>query len=61
MSNYSENWRHLKSMLAVSAPRGRSSVFSYADHTQAKTLAIFLANAELATPRLDRATVKAIL
>jgi len=61
MSNYSDNWRHLKTMLVVPAPGGRNSVHSYADHTQSKALAIFLANAELATPKLNRATVTAIL
>lgn len=61
-SNYSENWQHLKSILTGYATTNRSSrLYSYTDHTQAKALSIFLAHATLATPKLDRPTVEAIL
>lgn len=62
MHNHSENWRHLKSILAgYSARDQRSEFYSYTDHTHAKALAIFLTHATLATPKLDRATVGAVL
>jgi hypothetical protein len=62
MHNYSENWRHLKSILAGYATTNRrSELNSYTDHTKAKALSIFLANATLVTPTLDRTTVEAVL
>lgn len=62
MHNYSENWRHLKSILSGYSTSNRSpELYSYTDHTQAKALAIFLTHAALATPKLDRTTVEAVL
>ena len=62
MHIYSENWRHLKSILAGYATRNRNpELYSYTDHTKAKALSIFLANAKLATPKLDRTTIEAVL
>lgn len=62
MHNYSENWRHLKSILAGYATTNRRPEFySYTDHTQAKALSIVLAHATLATPKMDRTTVEAVL
>ena len=63
MRNYSENWRHLKSLLAayVTRDRGLEEVHSYEDQTHAKALSVFLVNAKLATPKLDRETVEAVL
>lgn len=59
MHNYSENWRHLKSILTGYATTNRrSELYSHTDHTKAKALSIFLANATLATPKLDRTTVE---
>ncbi|MEO9385212.1 hypothetical protein [Chromobacterium phragmitis] len=62
MNNYSENWRHLKLILAGHEDHYRESKpYSYEDHIHAKALSIFLTNATLATPVLSRATVGAIL
>ncbi|MEE3636456.1 hypothetical protein UIA24_19705 [Pseudomonas sp. AL 58] len=63
MRDYSENWRHLRSILAgyATRDRGLTELFSYEDHTHAKALSIFLAHAKLATPKLDRETVEAVL
>lgn len=62
MNEYSENWQHLKAILAGYAKRDRDvEVYSYEEQRQAKALSIFLANAELATPMLDRETVAAVL
>ena len=62
MDNYSENWRQLKSILAGYATRDpRAESYSLADHNHAKALSIFLADATLATPRMDRVTVEAVL
>ena len=62
MHNYSENWRHLQSILAgYTTTNRRIERHSYEDHAKAKALSIFLAKATLGTPRLDRATVEAIL
>jgi hypothetical protein len=62
MHNYSENWQHLKSILTGYATRNRKpKLYSYSDHTHAKALSIFLAHATLATPKLDRLTVEAVL
>lgn len=62
MYNYSDNWRHLKSILDGYATRNRSpELYSYSDHIHAKALSIFLAHATLATPKLDRKTVESIL
>jgi len=62
MQNYSENWLHLQSILTgYAAKSGMRQVYSYTDHIQAKALAIFFANATLATPKLDRETTEAIL
>lgn len=62
MNEFSENWRHLKAILAGYAIRDRDVEFySYEEQRQAKAFSIFLAHARLATPMLDRETVKAIL
>ena len=62
MHNYSENWRHLGSILRGYAPRNRRvESYSYKDHIHAKALSIFLANAILATPKLDRETIEEVL
>jgi len=62
MPNYSENWQHLESILKGYAPRNRRvESYSYTDHIHAEALAIFLANASIATPKLDRKTVENIL
>ncbi|MCC7706007.1 hypothetical protein IGS59_27550 [Janthinobacterium sp. GW460P] len=62
MQNYSENWRHLKSILAgYTTENKRHQIYSYSDHVEAKALSIFLAHANLATPKLDRKTVAAVL
>ena len=62
MNNFSENWRHLKSVLAAYSPENRKADFySLADHERAKALAAFLTIAGLATPALDRETVEGIL
>lgn len=62
MQNYSENWRYLKSILLGYTPIfGEVKTYTYADHTQAKALSIFIANANLATPRLDREMIEALL
>lgn len=62
MNKYSESWWHLKALLAGYA-RNISEVKapSYEDQRHAKALAIFLTHADLATPRLNRETVDAIL
>jgi hypothetical protein len=62
MHNYSENWRHLKSILDVYETRNRGPAhYSYRDHIHAEALSIFLSNAALATPKLDRKTVESVL
>lgn len=62
MHNYSENWHHLQSILSGYATTyQRLERHSYEDHAKAKALSIFLAKATLSTPRLDRATVEAVL
>lgn len=62
MHNYSENWRHLKSILTGYATiNRRPEPSSYTDHINAKALSIFLTHANLATPKLDRTTVEEIL
>lgn len=62
MNKFSENWRHLKAILAGYATRDRIvEVYSYDEQRQAKALSIFLAHAKLATPMLDRETVRAVL
>lgn len=60
--NYSENWRHLESILKGYAPRNRRvESYSYTDHIHAKAISILLTNATLATPKLDRETIENIL
>lgn len=62
MNEFSENWRHLKAILAGYATRDRDvEVYSYEEQRQAKAFSIFLAHAKLATPMLDRETVEAVL
>lgn len=62
MSNYSENWKHLKSILKGYESRHLiPESYSYEDQRHAKALSIFLANAKLATPKLDRHMVKTLL
>ncbi|BBL22683.1 hypothetical protein [Comamonas terrigena] len=62
MNEYSESWLHLKALIG-SYGRGDLNVKapSYKDQRHARALSVFLINAELATPRLNRKTVKAIL
>lgn len=62
MNEYSESWWHLKALLAGYA-RNASEVKapSYEDQRHAKALSIFLTHADLATPRLNREAVDAIL
>lgn len=60
MNNFSENWRHLKSVLVGYSPQ-KADFYTLADHERAKALAAFLAVAGLATPALDRETVNEIL
>lgn len=62
MHNYSENWHHLQSILTGYATTYRMvEHHSYDDCIKAKALSIFLANATLGTPKLDRETVAAVL
>lgn len=62
MDNFSESWRHLKSILAGYATRDHRPVgYSYEEQRHAKALATFLAHAKLATPVLDREIVGAVL
>lgn len=62
MHNHSKNWYHLQSILAgYETTYKRLERHSYEDHAKAKALSIFLANATLGTPKLDRETVTAIL
>ncbi|WP_199739779.1 hypothetical protein [Comamonas sp. BIGb0124] len=62
MNEYSESWRHLKALLAGYAKRDSEvKAPSYEDQRHAKALSIFLTHADLATPRLNRETVDAIL
>lgn len=58
MTNYSSNWHHLKSILVANTVRNqRPEHYTYEDHIHAKALAIFLANANLSAPKLDRETI----
>lgn len=60
--NYSENWQHLKSILTGFSTNNREpKLHWHSDHIHAKALSIFLAHATLATPRLDRMTVREVL
>lgn len=60
--NYSENWFHLKTLLNGLIRENRmDDRNSYEDHVHAKAISVFLANATLATPKLDRATVEQVL
>lgn len=60
--NFSPNWRHIKSILGAYPAFDRNpEVLSFADHLHAKALSVFLTNATLATPCLDRATVAEVL
>jgi AraC-like DNA-binding protein len=62
MREFSENWRHLKSILTGYTTRDSyPEVYSYEDQRHAKALSLFLMHASLATPTLDRPTVSAIL
>lgn len=62
MNEYSESWRHLKALLAGYARRDSEvKAPSYEDQRHAKALSIFLTHADLATPRLNRETVNAVL
>jgi hypothetical protein len=61
MQKYSETWRHLKSILNGYNPPYVPPPDTDLEHIRARTLAIFFANASLATPRLDRGTVEEIL
>lgn len=61
-TNYSGNWKHIKSILVgYDADNHRLEHESYEDHVHAKALSIFLAHATLATPKLDKSTVEDIL
>lgn len=60
--NYSENWPCLQSILTGFSTKIREpKLHSYSDHIHAKALSIFLAHSTLATPKLDRMTVEAVL
>lgn len=62
MNEYSESWRHLKALLAGYANKDSEvRAPSYEDQRHAKALSIFLTHADLATPCLNRDTVKAVL
>lgn len=62
MNKFSENWRHLKALLAGYVRRDlRFKAPSYENQRHAKALSIFLTHASLATPRLNRETVDAVL
>src|ERR1700692_1337454 len=62
MQNFSDSWRQLKGILAAYVPYERQHAFStLADYLHAKAMSIFIANASLATPRLDRTTVANVL
>lgn len=62
MNEYSENWRHLKALLAGYVRRDLGfKAPSYENQRHAKALSIFLTHASLATPRLSRETVDAVL
>lgn len=62
MQNFSDNWRQLKGILAAYAPYEQQPDFStLADHLHAKAMSIFIVNASLATPSLDRTTVANVL
>ncbi|WP_176053170.1 hypothetical protein [Paraburkholderia caribensis] len=58
MPNFSDNWRHLRAILAAyPAFDQKHDAPSLQDHLHAKALALFFLNATLATPALDRPTV----
>ncbi|WP_153015211.1 DNA binding protein [Pseudomonas syringae] len=62
MQNYSDSWLHLQSVLTGSIRIDHApEVNTLKDHVEAKILAIILANAELATPKLNRENVEKIL
>lgn len=62
MNEFSENWRHLKALLAGYVRRDLGfKAPSYENQRHAKALSIFLTHASLATPRLSRETVDAVL
>lgn len=62
MNEYSESWRHLKALLAGYTRRDSEvNAPSYEEQRHAKALSIFLTNAKLATPELNRETVEAVL
>lgn len=62
MQNYSDSWFHLQSVLTGSIRIDHApEVNTLKDHMEAKTLATILANAELATPKLNREGVEKII
>ncbi|MFM0223841.1 hypothetical protein [Paraburkholderia dipogonis] len=62
MNNFSDSWRQLKGILTAYADNERRPELpTLADHQHAKAMSIFLVNATLATPSLDRTTVANIL
>lgn len=62
MNNFSENWKHLKSILTGYETRNRyPDIYSFEELRHAKAISIFLANAKLATPTLNRDTIEQIL
>lgn len=62
MNEYSESWRQLKALLAGYTRRDSEfNAPSYEEQRHAKALSIFLTNAKLATPELNRETVEAVL
>ncbi len=62
MNNFSENWKHLKSILTGYETRSRHpDVTSFEELRHAKAFSIFLANAKLATPTLNRDNIEQIL
>ncbi|MEE5137991.1 hypothetical protein V2J83_21090 [Pseudomonas alliivorans] len=62
MSEFSENWRHLKALLTGYASRDQYVwTPTYESQLHAKALSIFLIHAELVTPPLDRTSIESVL
>lgn len=62
MDEYAKSWRHVKALLAGYTRRDSEvNAPSYEKQRHAKALSIFLTNAKLATPELNRETVEAVL
>ncbi|EHF4936968.1 hypothetical protein CF635_003583 [Enterobacter hormaechei] len=60
--NHSDNWHSLLNLIGDSQSFSAAhKTYSWLEHKQARALAIFLSNATLATPVLDRITVTELL